>query len=64
MNEIQKEMRDMLVGCEVSSYHYEDVVGIDSAFNVIKEGVVVDNINTPKKLNIIFKEYTESELGF
>lgn len=50
----------MLNGCEVHSNRYAECVGIRGD-EVIAGGMVIDHLNTDKKVKILWDEYVEQE---
>ena len=62
MTEANKLKIEMLNGCEVNSINYEGCVSIKRD-NVYRNGEVIDTLNTPKKVNKLWKEYKKQE-GF
>ena len=58
-----KERLNLLKGCEVQSINYEGCVYIDKNFEVIFCGEIIDTLDTNEKIQEIWEEFTEQELG-
>lgn len=65
-----KERLNLLKGCEVHSINYEGCVYIEKQlsmlnenFNVIFCGEIIDTLDTNEKIEEIWEEFTEQELG-
>lgn len=63
ITEENKERLALMKGYEVNSIEYENCVYINSKFEVIDGGEVVDTLNTNKKIDTIWEEFAEQELG-
>tara|TARA_E500000318_G_scaffold100562_1_gene103361 strand:+ start:83 stop:340 length:258 start_codon:yes stop_codon:yes gene_type:complete len=63
ITEENKERLALMKGCEVNSIEYENCVYINSKFEVIDGGEVVDTLDTNKKIDTIWEEFAEQELG-
>lgn len=60
MKKINKEILSLINGSECSSIKYEGCIGIRGN-EVLQEGVVIDKINTDKKLQDVWKEFCEEQ---
>lgn len=58
-----EERLSLMKGYEVNSIQYENCVYINSKFQVIDGGEVVDTLDTNKKIDTIWEEFAEQELG-
>ena len=58
-----KERLNLMKGCEINSIQYENCVYVNSKYEVIDGGEVVDILNTNKKIDTIWGEFSEQELG-
>lgn len=58
-----KERLNLLKGCEVQSMTYENCVYINRKHQVIDAGEIVDTLDTNEKIEDIWEEFTEQELG-
>lgn len=56
------EYLSFLEGCEVSSIHFEGVIGVYQG-KIWRDGKIIDAKPTKKTLKIITAEYIEQELG-
>jgi len=63
ITEENKERLSLMKGYEVNSIEYENCVYINSKFQVIDGGEVVDTLDTNKKIDTIWEEFAEQELG-
>ena len=55
----------MLKGREINSLNYEGIVYINernNSFSVHRDGEIIDYLNTNKKIENLWKEYTLNEL--
>ena len=60
MKKINLELRQAMNGCEVMSLTYEDVVGVRNDY-VIRDGKVVDILDTDEKVVALWAEMTAQD---
>lgn len=60
INKQNKELLQEMEGIEITSHHYNDVVGINNN-NVIARGVIIDTLNSNKKIITLWNEYMREE---
>ena len=58
-----KERLNLMKGCEIHSIEYENCIYVNSKYEVIDGGEVIDILDTNKKINTIWGEFSEQELG-
>lgn len=58
-----EERLSLMKGYEVNSIQYENCVYINSKFQVIDGGDVIDTLDTNKKIDTIWEEFVEQELS-
>jgi hypothetical protein len=60
MKEINKQLLKEMNGIEIESLKYESVIGIEGN-KVIREGKVLDYLNTEEKIKTLWNELMEQE---
>ena len=55
------ELIEMLNGCEIYSINYDGAVGVRGT-DVVRDGEVIDSLDTADKIADLWAEYTEAEL--